>query len=1257
MLDHDCVEDRITTCTAARVHRYDDPVARCPTCHRRLKSGRACPQHGGAPAAADAAEASAAPLWSGPVGACIGSGGFASVWECLADGPPRVLKVAHADHDLARARMRREAEALAEIGAPAAPRFEGSGVLADGRAWIAMERITGENLADLIAAGPMAIGAALSIAIGIADALVRVHAARFAHRDLKPDNLVRRSDGSVVILDMGLARRLPADPDDPTRAGVQVGSLEYIAPEQLLDASSVDERADLYAFGCVLYELCSGRPPFVGEAHILERAHAALRPPPLAALVPVPTALEELCHACLAKQPARRPASAAEVARRLREIPAEEVRGREALPSMMSVISEGRQPVVLLWAELPRVERALLDMLTSRKLAIVSWRGRRVLAGLVGAEHADPVAAAVAAARDLAAAGARVALHLDALIVRPTKDGISLLGPAAERAEEWLPKEAWSGVVLTRAIAAVSRAAVRQTDLGPSYVRLGEAGEATELFGREAMLGALAADAAAALAGAGPALSVLVGERGVGKTELAAALVPRLLRLGDRSDFRARVALGAPLVPLVPPVPRVHLAAIPPPGSGKPAHAALAPLIGKPAGPVVRAVGDALRAAARAAPTALLLDDLHLADHELLDALEYATLGGEPLALWVLCLAAPSLEHRRPGFGSRAERLARTVLPPLEEEAAIELTASLLRPAEYVPLRALRRVSDIARGNPMHLVMLAREIHERGAILTRPNGEHFLDTTKLDTLAPIALGPWLAVRELAPLDVALCALARLCAVLGGELSRAEIGAVVEAVERVGGPTTTVDVDIGLAELEAAGVLVRAGERWRFRQALLEEGVYETTNERERQALHTAALAYWRGRTGGPAVDARIARHAEAVGEREIAARAYAAIGARAHEAQRLLDADQAWQGALRNLTAGTAPYARALLGRARARYRQQRQHDARRDLEQVIATARALGEPELEVEALLDLSVTLDLSERFEESAAAAEEAHAQLAALPARPPALEVDVELSRSRALYRRDELAAAVPRLRDVIARAREIQRWETVTIAGLLLAPSLVRLAELDAAEAAFADLIELCEARDDRFHLAAALANRTWLWSARGEIARSEADTRTVIQLTREGGQAHFERASTHNLAEDLLWQGAFDEALRLARRSLRLQEGHGEGSTVLDLMLIARILAARGELGELSAQLGQIDPADLGPDEQVVLRSLAAVAQRAGGAAWSELLVESARLADASRIEIALLAAHCGQLAGAPRDEAVSLASHNPLFVGRVSEF
>src|SRR4029077_16536813 len=99
------------------------------TCHRRLAAGKGCPSHGGAAAPAGPDEASIGPGWSERVGARIGSGGCAAVWSI----PGGVLKVAHADHELARARMAREAEALAAIGPPAGPRLGGRGGLGERR--------------------------------------------------------------------------------------------------------------------------------------------------------------------------------------------------------------------------------------------------------------------------------------------------------------------------------------------------------------------------------------------------------------------------------------------------------------------------------------------------------------------------------------------------------------------------------------------------------------------------------------------------------------------------------------------------------------------------------------------------------------------------------------------------------------------------------------------------------------------------------------------------------------------------------------------------------------------------------------------------------------------------------------------------------------------------------------------------------------------------------------------------------------------
>src|SRR6185436_3115507 len=93
----------------------------------------------------------------------------------------------------------------------------------------------------------------------------------------------------------------------------------------------------------------------------------------------------------------------------------------------------------------------------------------------------------------------------------------------------------------------------------------------------------------------------------------------------------------------------------------------------------------------------------------------------------------------------------------------------------------------------------------------------------------------------------LVGLARVCAVLGETFERDGLRAIVEAVERRGGATTTLDVDVGLRELEVAGIIAPAGKTFAFRQGLLQEGIYATTNEDERRAIHQAALEYWNGK--------------------------------------------------------------------------------------------------------------------------------------------------------------------------------------------------------------------------------------------------------------------------------------------------------------------------------------------------------------------------------------------------------------------------
>ena len=310
-------------------------------------------------------------------------------------------------------------------------------------------------------------------------------------------------------------------------------------------------RSDLYGFGCVLYELFAGRPPFVGDEAAVSRAHLALRPPSLGALVPVTGTLEAIVMACLAKEPARRPQTAKAARDRLLAARAEV--SSSLASHLVSMIAEGKQPVVLVWAELPRVDRALLGTFESRRVVVASQRGRRVLGGLVGADHPDPATSAIAVARDLAAGGARVALHLDALALAPgSPAGVALAGRAIEKPETWLPPGTWTGIAVTRAVATVVQAPTRSGGgTAASSASSPSPAPRRDLFGRDAQLADLAADAAAVLlagrATPGPALDLMLGEPGVGKTTFAEALGRRIGELEHvRRCTSARCRLRAP---------------------------------------------------------------------------------------------------------------------------------------------------------------------------------------------------------------------------------------------------------------------------------------------------------------------------------------------------------------------------------------------------------------------------------------------------------------------------------------------------------------------------------------------------------------------------------------------------------------------------------------------------------------------------------------------------------------------------------------
>jgi tetratricopeptide (TPR) repeat protein len=247
----------------------------------------------------------------------LGAGGMGEVY--LAQDPQLERRVAlkfpllgPTDDAVARERLRREARAAAGLAHPAICRVFELGEV-DGRTFIVMEHLEGETLAERLARGGVPLARALTWAAAIAGALEEAHAKGLVHRDLKPANVMVLPDDRVKVLDFGLARSprpspAPASsrPDATLGDGLLFGTPGYMAPEQL-DGAAADTRTDVWALGCVLFQMLTGERAFAGTSP--ETAAAAIRDqePPWERLpAATPQEVRRLLRRCLAKDPRQR---------------------------------------------------------------------------------------------------------------------------------------------------------------------------------------------------------------------------------------------------------------------------------------------------------------------------------------------------------------------------------------------------------------------------------------------------------------------------------------------------------------------------------------------------------------------------------------------------------------------------------------------------------------------------------------------------------------------------------------------------------------------------------------------------------------------------------------------------------------------------------------------------------------------------------------------------------------------------------------
>jgi predicted Ser/Thr protein kinase len=280
----------------------------------------------------------------------IGRGGMSTVYRATDSRLGRtvavkVLLAGLADQDPTYvARFEREARAVAALASSAVVAVYDTGV-DDGTQFIVMEFVRGRSLAAILRdRQPLEVEEAVRIGEQVAGALGAAHAAGIVHRDIKPANVMVTDDGTVKVLDFGVARML--DATTITQAASVLGTAAYMAPERAMGEPG-DARADIYSLGCLLYAMLTGRPPFDAElaAALLHQQVNAQPRPPGELRAGISRELEALVTAMLAKSPEGRPQSALEVRDRLAALAGPRRRSRAgAAPATAATVPLAQRP-------------------------------------------------------------------------------------------------------------------------------------------------------------------------------------------------------------------------------------------------------------------------------------------------------------------------------------------------------------------------------------------------------------------------------------------------------------------------------------------------------------------------------------------------------------------------------------------------------------------------------------------------------------------------------------------------------------------------------------------------------------------------------------------------------------------------------------------------------------------------------------------------------------------------------------------------
>ena len=1114
----------------------------------------------------------------------LGIGGFAIVVAATRseDGKQVALKVAHRRDAAAQRRLDAEGGALHAIGSPYVPALLGHGHDTAGRPYLAMERLHGRTLAQILADAPGPLPGTQRDAIldALLSALERLHDVGVVHLDLSPENVFVRDRGGVALIDLGLARR----ETDPAETGQIAGTAAYMAPEQLR-AERTGPATDLYAYGAILFEMLVQRPPFVGSAAEIERGHLLARAPAPGALVADAARFDEVVRQCLQKDPAARPGDV----QAIRALLAAPVQPAPTVGEVLPPHTE-RRLVPLVGVAGP-LDRATISARVSAEGAVVARRdGERVVIAFPNLVSDDRLAGPRGLAALLIEDGATCAIvHVAICQVRSDGRRASprVFGADIEQLAAWWPAEATGLHVTSETVRALG-------DDAPMP-------DSAELIGRASLCTRILDDPRT------PRLTTVLAAPGTGRTRLARELAHRARSAGrDVLHVQAqrpglvhgdealcaliRGAVGTERV-----TPAV-LAAL-----GVPAiWPAVADVLGlERAGARVRtgvphALAELVGARARRGHLLVVIDDAEWATPELLDGLELAM--DDAVGAHVVVLAGTGWARLRPRWGHRAQHHDVVELSPLDGADGRALARAMLAPVERVASDVLDRLVALSGGRPRDLARLVRTLHREGVIRRHPGSdEWFVAADRLDALAPEATAQWFVAREIAALPAGLGALARTCAVLGDDFTVAELEAVQAELARGDPEHVVIDASAGLGELVSRGLVRHHGNaRHRFVEPAFQDACYGLADEKLRRWIHNVAYRFWTTTTEASPIECttHLAYHG-ARGDRRTEARTcYLALAdaARARHADR--DAE-ALYGAALQLTDATDARGQLAILAARGSVRRRLTHyeAAREDLVAARSLAERLGDAVAVADLLVAESAVCDFTQRYGEAAELVARAASALGALPASVEA-RLRNWLGVSRFHAGRDDEALELLTL--AAALGATVGDHETQVGASLLVALLLGRRGRTDEALRLLDEVIALCERMGDDFHRAAAHSNRVEVLRSSGDTDRATADLRAVVEIARASGLALVEAAGYANLAEHLLWCGDVAGAVDAARR------GHAqsvrrfrERPLAVVSLYCAQLLAHAGEAVEAGAVLDQVGDADPGDRSVGLMRDAA----------------------------------------------------------------